>query len=123
MRAPLDVQGAVPEMLPKRRTQVACGLADSAAAQRELTDSCSMPGRIPSGGSVELQESFDKKFAFEDGKQSEVWVASKSGLSAETQPPAPDPVCALVPSFLAAVKDNSVVRSMRETQERISLGN
>jgi hypothetical protein len=63
----LDVQRAFPDMAPKRRCQVACGLVDSANAQRRLTDSCNAPVGGPFTGAVALKEGLGDQVALDVG--------------------------------------------------------
>ena len=62
-----DVHGALPEIDPERRCQVACGLAQSARDHWFLTMVGKSPMDVPVGSSIEVKEGPYHELPFDDG--------------------------------------------------------
>jgi hypothetical protein len=118
-----DVQGAWFEIVPKRRSQVACGFAQSARDHWLLTLAFnSSASFFPLRRSKAGNKGSDVKLLSDWGYSSEERVSALSCFGAETEPPSPGPVVGLVAPFDATVKDDAAICSTDKTQEEISLG-
>ena len=110
------------QMVPERRSQMACGISHSRFHHRLLTDSIIGAANCPLSDTVEGDEGSNGNFALALGEPSEEGVLLESGLFAESSPAAPGPVLVLVAFFLSRVQDNSAVSNASKMKEEISLG-
>jgi hypothetical protein len=106
---PFEVKGAWLEIVPKRRSQVACGFAHSTRDHREVTPSIKCPCLGPLGGAVTREEGAGEKFSVDWGYTSEEGVSKAACVLAESEPSAPDPVMVFVAALLSAINDKAVV--------------
>ena len=110
------------QMVPERRSQMACGISHSRFHHRLLTDSIIGAADCPLSDTVEGEEGSNGNFSFTFVETSEEGVPFDPGLSAESSPAAPGPVLAFAAFFLSRVQDDSAVSKASETKEEISLG-
>jgi hypothetical protein len=109
-------------MVPKQRSQMACGIPHSAADHWFATLAGKSSVGIPRGATVKLEEGSEDEFFFSWGNVKEERVIVEATAEAEVLPPAPDAIGGLVAGFLLRVKDNSTVCNTCMTQDKISLG-
>jgi hypothetical protein len=109
LRRPFEVKGTWLEMVPKRRSQVACGFPHSTCNHREVTPSIKCPILGPLGGAITGEKGSGEKFSVVCGYTSKEGVRYAAGLLAESEPSTPDAVIVFVAAFLPAVNDEAVI--------------
>jgi hypothetical protein len=109
LRRPFEVKGAWLEMVPKRRSQVACGFPHSTCDHREVTPSIKCPVLGPLGSAITGKKGAGEKFAVVCGYTSEEGVRKAACLLAESEPATPDAVVVFVAAFLSAINDEAVI--------------
>ena len=110
------------QMVPERRSQMACGISHSRFHHRLFTDSIIGAADCPLSDTVEGEEGSNCNFSLAFAEISEEGVSFNPRLSAEPLPAAPGPVLAFAAFFLSRVQDDSAVSKASETKEEISLG-
>ena len=117
-----DVKGAVPKMVPKRRSHLACGTADSAVNHGLRTfskkTSCWRPGCV----AVDLDESAADKLASWFLESVEEGIGGEPCPRAEGEPLTPGSVLGLVSAFGLRRQDDSARRNARVAKDEISAG-
>lgn len=116
-----DVQRDGPLMLPKRRSQVACGTSDSRRSHWFLTDPNTSPLSVEGPLPQVNEKSLEEERLFPCGYSKEAGVISTVSLG-KVGPPFEDPLHAFVGPFLFRVQDDSMVCSTAQTKEAISMG-
>jgi hypothetical protein len=106
---PFEVKGAWLEIVPKRRSQVACGFLHSTCDHQEVTPSIKSPFLGPLGGAVTSKERLGEKFSVVWGYKSEEGVSKAACLLAESESSTPDSVVVFVAALLLAINYEAVV--------------
>ena len=117
-----DVKGAVPKMVPKRQSHLACGTPDSTVNHGFRTfakkASCWRPGCV----AVDLDESAADKLASWFLESVEEGIGGEPCPRAEGEPLTPGSVLGLVSAFGLRRQDDSARRNARVAKDEISAG-
>jgi hypothetical protein len=109
-------------MVPKRRSQLACGVSDSAADHRVVAFANKASGLVPGSGPVQREEGLGDELAGVFGYISEELVIGDSGGVTKVRPSSPDSVVFFVGRFLFRIQEDLTSTSTCVAKHKISLG-
>jgi hypothetical protein len=87
-----EVKGTWFEIVPERRTQIACGIAHSRCHHRLRTDSFIGSGLVPISDTVQGEEGSNGKLLFFTLEAAKEEIIGEAGFSAKADPPSPSSV-------------------------------